>query len=225
MPQAMDETIRVMLIEDNREYRDVMSLGLEGVSDIELVQQNSTAEIALRKLEYQPSVHVDIILLDLRLPGMSGLDAIPFITHAAPRAKIIILTQSEHEVDVLKAISLGARGYLLKSASMEEIISSIRTVMSGGAPIDPSVARYLLEDLQTRSPEINLKINLSSRETEILHLLGDGLVKKEIAEKLSIGYTTVDTHVRHIYEKLHVTNAASAVSKAYKMRISPKDKS
>ena len=111
----------------------------------------------------------------------------------------------------------------MKSANIREILDGIRTVMSGGASLDASIAKFILQDLQSRLPKKQVDIELSHRELEILELLGEGLVKKEIAHRLDIGYSTVDTHVGHIYEKLQVRNAPSAVSKAYRMGIFPKD--
>ncbi|NDV62067.1 response regulator transcription factor [Puniceicoccales bacterium CK1056] len=215
----MKSSINVMLIEDNLEYRDVISMALNKTSGIVLVNQYSNAEIAIRRLEEGNTELPDIILLDLSLPGMNGINAIPHLKQIVPETKIVMLTQSDKEADVLKAIAIGASGYLLKTAALTDIIGSIRSVQQGGATIDPGVARYLLENLKDRLPEINIEMDLSKRETEILSLLSKGFVKKEIADKLSIGYTTVDTHVRHIYEKLHVSNAPAAVSKAYKLGI------
>jgi DNA-binding NarL/FixJ family response regulator len=218
----MNTTIQVMLVEDNKDYREVVNLAINEEQDIEIMDQYGTAEIALRSLQSLSAPCPDIILLDLRLPGMSGLDSLRYFREYASEAKVVILTQSDQEADVLRAILLGASGYLLKSARVKEIVDGIRLVHGGGATLDPSVAKFLLQNLQSRLPRENLDIGLSDRELEILKLLSEGLVKKQIAEKLSIGYATVDTHVGHIYEKLHVNNAPSAVGKAYKLGLFPK---
>ena len=196
---------------------------IEEEKDLEILDQYGTTEIALRELQSLEKPRPNIILLDLQLPGMGGLDSIRYFKEYAPKAKIVILTQSDQETDVLRAILLGASGYLLKSARVKEIVDGIRLVHRGGATLDPSVAKFLLQNLQSRLPQENLDIGLSDREMEILKLLSEGLVKKQIAQKLSIGYATVDTHVGHIYEKLHVNNAPSAVGKAYKLGLFPKD--
>ena len=218
----MNTPIQVMLVEDNKDYREVINLAIEEEVDIEIMDEYGTSEIALRSLQSAAAPRPDIILLDLRLPGMGGLDSIRYFREYAPKAKIIILTQSDQEADVLRAILLGASGYLLKSARVQEIVDGIRLVHNGGATLDGSVAKLLLQNLQSRLPKENLDIGLSDRETEILKLLGDGLVKKQIAENLDIGYSTVDTHVGHIYEKLQVNNAPSAVGKAYRLGLFPK---
>jgi DNA-binding NarL/FixJ family response regulator len=214
----MKRKIRVMLVEDNPEYREVIKLALEDENDIELINQFGTAEIALRSLQDMSTRRdPDLVLLDLRLPGMDGLESLAFFKSAVPDAKIIILTQSDDEADILRAISRGASGYLLKSSTLEQITEGIRSVIAGGASLDAGVARFILDTLQSRLPRTEISNILTERELEILTLLGEGLVKKEIADQLQISYTTVDTHVGHIYKKLDVTNAPSAISKAYRL--------
>lgn len=222
----MNQSVVIMLVEDNPEYREVVRLALEQTQGVELTSQFGTAEIALRTLENSsPHQHPDLILLDLRLPGISGLDAIPQFRHHAPNAKIVILTQSDRENDVLRAIARGASGYLLKSATLDEITHSIQTVMDGGAPLDKGVARFILQSLQARLPRDDDQPHLSDRELEIIKMLAEGYVKKEIASKLNIGYSTVDTHVAHIYEKLDVSNAPSAVNRAHRLGLlAPEEK-
>ncbi|MGZ0708889.1 response regulator [Coraliomargarita sp. W4R53] len=213
----MKEPIQIMLVEDNREYRDVIALALSREEDLELMSEFVTAEIALRSVQGNAPKLPDVVLLDLRLPGMSGLEALPYFTQSMPRAKVIILTQSDSELDVLKAISLGASGYLLKSSTITEIKDGIRLVASGGASLDPTVAKFVLKTLQAKLPTGELNAALSEREQEVLILISEGLMKKEICDQLGIGYATVDTHVRHIYEKLDVKNAPAAVTKAFRL--------
>ena len=212
----MSRKISVMLVEDNPEYREVIRLALEDRTDMELSSQFGTSEIALRSLrvpkgKYRP----DIILLDLRLPGMDGIESISGFREAAANAKIIILTQSDDETDVLRAITLGASGYLLKSSSLDQITQGIIMVHGGGATLDPSVAMLILAKLQQKPSARETQPNLTDRELEILNLLAEGLSKKEIATRLEIGYSTVDTHVAHIYGKLDVTSAPAAVDQGY----------
>ena len=218
----MNQVMRVTLIEDNSDYRTAVQLALEDFADLDLISQFGTSEIAVRTLKESNEEKLpDIILLDLRLPGMDGLDSIPILRSHAPDAKIIVLTQSNQEKDVLRAISLGASGYLLKSATVDELTAGIRTVANGGAALESGVAKLILDSLQTRLPSENDESLLSKREIEILNLLADGKVKKQIAKELGIGYSTVDTHVGRIYSKLNVNNAPSAINKAHQMRILP----
>lgn len=207
-----------MLIEDNREFREVLEFSLADEPDMEVTNQYSSAEFALRVLHDQPDINIpDLILLDLQLTGMSGIEAIPRLKKAMPKAQIIILSQSDNEGDVLKAITEGASGYLLKSSTVTQVIEAIRTVMDGGSSLDPRVANYLLKQLRTNLKKTEVQSLVTNREMEILGLLAEGFVKKEISDKLDISYRTVDTHVRHIYEKLNVNNGPAAVNAAHKL--------
>ena len=183
---------------------------------MELISQFGTAEIALRGLESSPAKETpDLVLLDLNLPGMSGLDAIPWFKKYLPQVKIIILTQSNRESDILSAISLGAKGYLLKSSTIAQVREAIRVVMAGGSSLDPDVARFILNTFEAKPPTPPSDIALSDRELNVLTLIGEGLTKKEIANRLGISTDTVSYHVKHIYDKLNVPNAPAAVNKAH----------
>jgi DNA-binding NarL/FixJ family response regulator len=211
------KTTKIMLVEDNLEFRDVVAFTLSDEPDIELQSQFSTANFALRSLQNRSSQKVpDLILLDLNLPGMSGLEAIPWFKKAVPDAEIIILTQSDREEDVLTAIHSGASGYLLKESTLDQITQSIRTVMNGGASLDPAMAKYLINHHKKHPAQKADQMLLSPRQLEILNYISNGKLQKEIADILNISPKTVDTHIRHIYEKLNVQNAPSAISKAYK---------
>ena len=213
--------IRIMVVEDNVDYRTVIALAIDDATDMELTGLFGTTEIALRTLEMtNESDQPDILLLDLRLPGMSGLDALPLIHAASPATRIIILSQSDAPNDIVRAISSGVSGYLLKSARLKEITEAIRTVSQGGGSLDKNIAKFILEKMTTK--ELFHIDALTERENEILVMLSKGFVKKEIATQLGIGYSTVDTHVSHIYKKLGVSNAPAAVSKAYQSGILPR---
>lgn len=209
-----------MMVEDHPEYREGVILALETETNIELTHTFGTAEAALHKLQYQRDFKSpNVMLLDLNLPGMGGIEALPWFKDYIPKTKIIVLTQSENETDVLAAISAGASGYLLKSATLDEITDGIRTVMGGGASINPSIATIILEKMKKDPPKPQQEDVLTEREHEILTLLGDGLEKKQISDKLEISTATVATHVAHIYKKLQVQNAPAAVAKAFRTGI------
>ena len=211
----MKKLIRILLIEDNPEFRHAVELAFERTPDIELLYATGTAERAMGWLKSRIESELpDVILLDLTLLGMSGLEALPLLRDLLPDIKIITLTQSDQEADVVKAMYLGANGYLLKSSDLSDIKTSIRQVMEGDAPLDPRVARHLLKVFQenTVPPVLNEDSLLTERETEILQLLAEGRVKKEIAADLNISAHTVSNHVRHIYEKLKVPNAPAAIT-------------
>ena len=218
----MKDKIKVMLVEDNREFRKVIEFALEKDPEIELETQFGTAEFALRSLQsLSPREVPDVVLLDLCLPGMNGLEALPWFKKYIPDSKIIILTQSDSDADILKAISMGAAGYLLKKSTIQMVKDGIVTVMNGGASLDPGVAKLIMSTLATKPPKEQPARPLSERELEILTLQSQGLLKKEICAQLKISRNTVDTHVRHIYEKLDVQNAPAAVGKAFRSGLLP----
>ena len=218
----MKNRINVMLVEDHPEYRETLEFVLGKEEDIHVTSQFGNTEQALRSLQDQSGNKApDIVLLDLNLPGMSGLDAMPWFSKYAPDAKIIILSQSDMEADVLRAIQQGAAGYLLKSSTMDEITQGIRSVNNGGATLEPSLARFILNTLQPKLPKAAVESEISPRELEILSLVGDGLSQKEISHQLKISAYTVTDHLKHIYEKLHVKNAPQAINKAHHLGLFP----
>lgn len=222
---TMNRKIRIMMVEDHPEYREIVELALSKESNMEMTSQFGTTERALRSLrDREAREEPDIILLDLHLPGLGGLEAIPHFSTELPGAKIIILTQSNREEDVLKAIMLGASGYLLKSSTVKQLAEGIRTVMEGGASLDAKLAKFVLKTLKTKLPTSEIEHLLSKREVEVLTMLAEGRVKKEIAERLHISLTTVVSHVGHIYEKLNAPNAPAAIAKAFQLGILPLSK-
>ncbi|QDV25195.1 Response regulator protein VraR [Aureliella helgolandensis] len=211
-----------MLVEDNAEYRQVIAPAINDELDIDLASQFGTAERALDSLQEQAdSVKPDVILLDLRLPGMDGLSAIEHLRAQSNQAKIIVLTQSDHEEDVLRAISCGAAGYLLKSATLSQITDGIRTVYTGGGLLNTKLAAMIMRRLKKLLPSDERLEMLTEREVEVLSLLADGCERKSIADQLRISNATVCTHVAHIYEKLKVQNAPAAVAKAFRFGVLP----
>lgn len=214
----MKNNIKIMLVEDNQEYSEVIKLAISRSDEMELTQSFITAEIALRSLQAKEQ-SPDIILLDLRLPGMSGLEALPFFRKAISEAKIIILSQSGAEADVISAISNGASGYLLKSSTIAQIKDGIQAVAEGGASLGPTVAKYVLQNYQSNQPSLTIHKTLSIREQEILEFIAKGMLKKQIGVTLNISYSTVDSHIRRIYQKLDANNAAGAITKAFRMGI------
>ncbi len=207
---------RIWLVEDNDSYRKAVSRSLSRTNAIDCERQCRSAEEALAALETENAP--DVILLDVQLPGSDGISALPSIRSLAPDCKPIVLTAFDDSEKIYRAICAGASGYLLKSAGADEIVAAIEEVLSGGAPMTPSLAvRVLQQFSELLSPAKSTDdYKLTAREIDILRLLADGLIKKEIAADLNISLHTVNTHIRSIYDKLQVntnTNTA-AVAKA-----------
>lgn len=220
--------IKIMIIEDNTAYRKAIKLALTKTDNMEVCQEFGTAAIALQKLSKLKSKKTEkekdlpeLILLDLNLPGTSGLDALPQIKSYLPKAKVIILTQSDMQQDVLRAIELGASGYLLKSSSIPTLLEGIQTVHNGGATLDSGLASLIISSLKKNKSDKTPTVELSKREIEVINLIAEGLVQKQIAEHLGISVHTVNEYIANIYKKLNVHNAPAAVAKAYKSGILP----
>ena len=208
--------IAIWLVEDNDAFRNTLVRVINQVDWMSCSHAFSSCEDALQALEEEP--HPNVVLLDVNLPGMNGIDGIREIKQLAPTTQVIMLTMFDDHDKVFKSICAGASGYLLKSSPKEKITEAIREVVNGGAPMNGPIARAVL-DMFARLAAPKQDYGLSPREREVLELVVAGLYKKEIAERLGLSYHTVDTHVRNIYEKLHVNSRSGAVAKAVKERL------
>jgi DNA-binding NarL/FixJ family response regulator len=207
----------VIIIEDNELLRDSLKEAINKSSSINCINAFGSGEAALEFIESEELVP-DIILLDIGLPGMSGIELIPELKKLSPSSKIIIITIHDDDENVFNAICAGASGYLLKDLSSDSIVNSISEVMSGGAPMNSHIAKKVLNMFRDQ----NIKsegYDLSEREKEILSHLIEGLSKKQIADKIFLSHHTVDSHIRNIYAKLEVHSRSSAISKAIKEKL------
>lgn len=209
----------VWLIEDNEAYRSTASRLILRMSEVLGTRGFKSCEAAIKALDNTSlSEHPDIVLLDIGLPGMSGLDGLPEIKRRAPSAQVLVLTVFEDEQKVFRALCAGADGYLLKSSTLEHIREALLEARAGGSPMNGRIARLVLREFAKQTPP-HRDYGLTDREREILQLLVEGLVKKEIAARLDISFHTVDMHLRHIYEKLRVNTATGAVAKALREKL------
>lgn len=204
------------LIEDNEGFRRTVARILERVPDIAAVEGFGSCEDALRRME--TGERPDAVLIDVGLPGIDGIQGIARIKAAAPAAQILVLTVFEDDEKIFRAICAGASGYLLKSASMQEVVEAVAEVRRGGSPMTPRIARRVLEMFSRLAPVRN-DYGLGPREREVLELYVRGLTNKEVAEKLSLSVHTIDSYNKSLYEKLHVNTRSGAVAKALKERI------
>jgi DNA-binding NarL/FixJ family response regulator len=197
--------IRVFIIEDLPAVRDPLRLLLDGTPGIVCVGVASDAERAMKE---SPITCPDVVLLDIELPGMNGIDALGPLGRKWPKAEFIMLTIHDAEQRVFAALCAGATGYLLKSVSPSALIDAIHDVHNGGAPMSASVARQVIRTFR-HSPEHE---SLSGREREVLDALISGQTYRQIAESLFISINTVAFHVKQIYHKLHVHSRAEAAA-------------
>ncbi len=214
--KTVPEQITVWLIEDNAEFRKSVARALNRMPALQCAASFSRGDLALEALATERAP--DVVLLDLGLPGVSGFEVIEQFRARNPATRVLVLTVFEDEQKIFRAVCVGAAGYLLKSASLSDIARAIQDVHAGGAPMTPRVARKVLERFaQANAPARD--ISLSPRERQILELMIEGQLNKQIADRLSVSIHTVDFHLRSIYAKLEVNSRSEAVAKALKERI------
>jgi DNA-binding NarL/FixJ family response regulator len=203
--------IRVAVVEDDPDFGSTLALYLNEAPGFECVAAYDTAEEALEKL---PGLAPDVVLMDVHLPGMTGVTCTRQLKEICPAIQIMILTMYEDSVQVFGALKAGASGYLLKRADPAEVLRAIQDVKQGGAPMSSQIARQVVEAFLGGSNETAREIeSLSEREEEILQHLSTGYSTKEIADRLFVSVNTIRTHLKHIYEKLHVRSRTEAVIK------------
>jgi len=202
--------IKVSVIEDHKDFRLALSQLVQMAEGFSLLNSFSSAEEALRQITGEE----DILLLDINLPGISGIEAIQALKKINEEMRIIMLTMLDDDNTIMQAIINGADGYLLKKNSPGNILTSLEICMQGGSPMTPGIASKILKLFKKYIPVKNNRYDLTKREIEILNNLVDGLDNKQIADKLFISIQTVRNHIRHIYEKLQVHSKSQAVVKA-----------
>ncbi|HEX5155421.1 MAG TPA: response regulator transcription factor [Parafilimonas sp.] len=199
--------ISIAVVEDLDDYRNGLVNLINWNKEYECIGSYATAEEAIK---YLPQIKPDVALIDIGLPGKSGIELVEYIHNNVPSILCMMCTAYDEDEKVFKALKAGAYGYLVKSASPGEILDAIQKLVNGGSPMSSDVARKVITSFQKQSPEIS---TLTAREKEILELLSKGLLYKEIAFQLSISIDTVKRHCFNIYEKLHVSNRTEAVNK------------
>ena len=214
------EPIRVVVVDDQELFRRGLIMLVAAEEDIEVVGEASDGDEAA---ELAASTVPDVVLMDVRMPKRSGIEACRTIKQVAPSAKIIMLTVSDEEGDLYDAIKNGASGYLLKDASIDQVAQAIRVVADGQSLISPSMAAKLLEEFKTISsvgskPDVIMP-KLTDRELEVLNLVARGLNNREIARDLYISENTVKNHVRNILEKLQLHSRMEAVMYAVREKL------
>ena len=202
--------VSVSIVEDSDKVRETLVRVLNRADGFSCVSQYANAEDALKDL---PQAKPDVVLMDINLPGMNGVECVRQLKKIAPEIQVMMLTVYEDTENIFDALAAGASGYMLKRMAGKELLEAIEEVKRGGSPMTTHIARKVVQSFQ-RSAAVEAQTeSLSEREQQVLDLLSQGLIYKEIAEKLGISYETVHTYIRRIYEKLQVRTRTEAVAK------------
>jgi two-component system NarL family response regulator len=211
--------VRVLIADDHALFRRGLVMVLEGEDGIEVVAEAEDGEEAVARAE---ETAPDVVLMDVRMPKMSGIEATRAIAEVVPSARILMLTVSDEEDDLYEAVKAGATGYLLKEISIEEVANAIRAVITGQSLISPSMASKLLTEFNNLAKAAQQKVlapRLTDRELQVLKLVAQGLSNREVAEQLFISENTVKNHVRNILEKLQLHSRMEAVMYAMREKL------
>lgn len=213
------DSIKVIMFDDNDSLRDSVEMLLHDTPGFILIESYAHCLDAIANIQ---KTNPDVVIMDIDMPGMNGIEGVRLIRKNFPTVQILMLTVFEDEEKVFAAIKAGAGGYILKNAEPVNLLSAITEVNNGGAPMTPIIARKVLQQFQhLQSEEIKEDYHLSGREKDVLSLLVDGLSYKMIAGRLHITYDTVRAHMKKIYEKLHVASMTEAVAKAIIKKLFP----
>ena len=204
----------ISIVEDNEKLRGTLAKVISRADGFKCVSDYASAEDALAGL---PKIKPDVVLMDINLPGMNGVECVRKLKAVLPATQVMMLTVYEDTENIFKALAAGASGYMLKRTPAKELLEAIHEVLRGGSPMTTHIARKVVLSFQ-KSAAASAKTagelsELSDREQQVLDLLAQGLIYKEIAEKLQISYETVHTYIRRIYEKLQVRTRTEAVAK------------
>jgi DNA-binding NarL/FixJ family response regulator len=202
--------ISVSIVDDEKELRQSITTFVNGSPGFKCVSAYGSAEAALKGL---PADQTEVVLMDINLGGMSGIECVEKLKAGTPALQVLMLTVYEDTDQIFKALAAGASGYLLKRSSPTKLLQAIREVHAGGSPMTSSIARKVVASFQKSKPTAEKQTHLSPREEMVLNCLAKGYTYKQIADELSISIDTIRTYLRRIYEKLHVQSRTEAVAK------------
>jgi DNA-binding NarL/FixJ family response regulator len=211
-------SISVSIVEDDAEVRESLARLIDSSPGYRCVSRHPSAEEALEKI---PKVNPDVTLMDINLVNLNGVECVRRLKPMLPGKQIIMLTVYQNTEHIFNALAAGATGYMLKQTPPAELLAAIREVHEGGSPMSSHIARKIVQSFQQPAPLKSEAGALSPREAQVLELLAKGFLYKEIADQMHVTYATVHTHIRHVYEKLHVRSRTEAVAKHLRKIHSP----
>jgi DNA-binding NarL/FixJ family response regulator len=204
-------SIAVSIVEDDPQVRSSLAKLIDSSPGFRCLSRHGSAEEALKEI---PKVQPQVVLMDINLPGLNGVECVRRLKPQLPGTQMIMLTVYQNTEHIFNALQAGATGYMLKQTPPAELLAAIKEVHAGGSPMSSHIARKIVQSFQQPAPvAATADANLSPREAEVLDLLAKGFLYKEIADQMKVSYATVHTHIRHIYEKLHVRSRTEAVAK------------
>lgn len=211
-------SIRVSIVEDNGRVRGSLARLIALTDGFECVSEHGSGEEAMAAL---PKTKPEVVLMDINLPGINGVECVRQLKPLLPNTQVMMLTVYENTDLIFQALTAGATGYLLKQTPPNELLAAVREVHNGGSPMTGHIARKVVASFQQAGKSAKEFENLTPREKEVLDFLAKGFLYKEIAEAMTISYDTVHTHIRKIYEKLHVRSRTEAVAKHLGRAVAP----
>ena len=202
--------IAVSIVDDEKKLCESIATFVNGSPGFRCVSMYGSAEVALRNL---PKDQPDVVLMDINMAGMDGIECVKHLKALMPKVQVVMLTVYEDNDKIFNALAAGATGYLLKRFTPDELLQAIRDVLAGGSPMSHAIARKVVASFQSAANVSAKETQLSPREERVLDCLARGLAYKQIGDELGISINTIRTHLRHIYEKLHVQSRTEAVAK------------
>lgn len=207
-----ERIIKIAIVEDDSDLRQLMHSILQGKEGIDVIRTFSNGDNFLRDFM---NIDVDVVIMDINMPGKNGIECVAEAKPLKPSVQFLMSSVFENPSYIFSALCSGANGYILKNSSSDELVSAVKQIFLGGAPMSAQVARMVVNSFQSKTAEKIETGSLSNREKEILDLLAQGLMYKSIGSKLNISTETVRTHVRNIYEKLQVSTRMEAIRKVF----------